>query len=137
MKNLLGTILRVGAQSNQHLGCREACVYTAGTEGWKSKTDKLKAYLVQVINITRPSNTCNKGTTIPHCTHVQMIVRNPQVKDGTGIELHHLHDKVQQHLRALKAMGLEPPGPLITSVLELKLDPTTMQNSQESLQWSS
>ena len=48
----------------------------------------------------------------------------------------HLLDKVQQHLRALNAMGSEPSGPFITSVLELKLDPTTMfewqKYSQES-----
>ena len=33
---------------------------------------------------------------------------------------------VQQHLRALKAMGYEPSGPFITSVLELKFDAGTM-----------
>ena len=71
-----------------------------------------------------------------HRTHVQTIVETPQLKDGTGKELRRLHDKVQQHLRALKAMGSEPSGPFITSVLELKLDPTTMfewqKYSQES-----
>ena len=61
-----------------------------------------------------------------HRIHVQTIVETLQVKDGTGIELCRLHDKVQQHLTALKAMGSEPPGPFITSVMELKLDPTTM-----------
>ena len=71
-----------------------------------------------------------------HRTHVQTIVETPPLKEGTGKELRRLHDKVQQHLRALKAMGSEPPGPFITSILELKLDPTTMfewqKYSQES-----
>ena len=71
-----------------------------------------------------------------HRTHVQTIVKTPQLKDGTGKELRQLHDKVQQHPRALKAIGSEPPGPFITSVLELKLNPTTMfewqKYSQES-----
>ena len=51
---------------------------------------------------------------------------SPTIKDGTGCELHRLHDTVQQHLCALKVMGYEPSGPFITSVLELKLDTTTM-----------
>jgi hypothetical protein len=33
---------------------------------------------------------------------------------------------VQQHLRALKAMGYEPSGSFITAMLELKLDAGTM-----------
>jgi hypothetical protein len=33
---------------------------------------------------------------------------------------------VQQHFRALKAMGHEPSGCFVTSVLELKLDAGTM-----------
>jgi hypothetical protein len=49
-----------------------------------------------------------------------MILEAPALKDGR--ELHRLHDTVQQHLRALKAMDYEPSGPFITSALELKLD---------------
>ena len=43
-----------------------------------------------------------------HRTHVQMIVETPSLKEGTGREIRRLHDKVQQHLRALKSMGQEP-----------------------------
>ena len=42
--------------------------------------------------------------------------------EGTGKELRWLHDTLQQHLRVLKAMGQEPSGSFITSLLELKLD---------------
>lgn len=61
-----------------------------------------------------------------HQTHVRMILEATSVKDGTGKELRCLHDTVQQHLRALRAMGYEPSGAFLTSVLELKLDTTTM-----------
>lgn len=62
-----------------------------------------------------------------------MIVKALTLKEGTGKELRHLHDTVQQHLRALKAMGCEPSGPFITSVLELELDSNTWQKfSQDS-----
>ena len=40
-----------------------------------------------------------------HQTHVHMILETPNFKDGSGKELHRLHDTVQQHLRALKALG--------------------------------
>ena len=49
----------------------------------------------------------------------------PALKDGDGKEVCHLHDTVQQHLRALKALGNESSGPFITSMLELKLDTNT------------
>ena len=65
-----------------------------------------------------------------------MILEAPALKDGTGKELRRLHDTAQQHVRALKAMGHEPPGPFITSLLEIKLDANTMfewqRHSQES-----
>ena len=71
-----------------------------------------------------------------HQTHVRMILEATPLKDGTGKELRRLHDVVQQHLRALKAMDYEPSGPFITSVLELKLDTNTMfewqKHSQDS-----
>lgn len=71
-----------------------------------------------------------------HQAHVRMILEAPYVKDGSGKELCCLHDAVLQHLRALKAMGHEPSGPFITSVLELKLDTDTMfewqKHSQET-----
>ena len=71
-----------------------------------------------------------------HQTHVRMISESPTLKDGSGKELRRLHDTIQQHLRALKAMGYELPGPFITSLLKLKLDSDTMfewqRHSQES-----
>ena len=58
-----------------------------------------------------------------HQTHVRKILDMPPLKNGSGKELRHLHDTALQHLRALKSMGLEPSGPFLTSILELKLDP--------------
>lgn len=72
-----------------------------------------------------------------HQAHVRSIVDTPSLKEGAGKELRQLHDVVQQHLRALKSLGHDPPGPFITSLLELKLDATTMfewqRHSQDSL----
>ena len=48
-----------------------------------------------------------------HQTHVRMILEAPTLKDGSGKELRRLYDIAQQHLRALKAMGHEPSGPII------------------------
>ena len=61
-----------------------------------------------------------------HQTYVKKIIEAPSLKDGSGRELRRLHDTVWQHIRALKAMGHEPPGPFVTSLIELKLDTTTM-----------
>ena len=61
-----------------------------------------------------------------HQTHVRMILEALQLVEGSGKDLRKLHDTVQQHLRALKAMDCEALGKFITSVLELKLDPNTM-----------
>ena len=61
-----------------------------------------------------------------HQAHVKSILDAPPLKDGTGKEIRKLHDTVMQHLRALKSMGYDPPGPFITSTLELKLDQVTM-----------
>ena len=55
-----------------------------------------------------------------------MIVDAPPLKDGGGKELCPLHDTVNQHLCAFKAMECEPSGHFITSLLELKLDSGTM-----------
>ena len=71
-----------------------------------------------------------------HQTHVSRILNAPSLKEGSGRELRHLHDTIQQHLRALKAMDYEPFGPFITSVLELKLDPATMFEWQKHSQSS-
>ena len=61
-----------------------------------------------------------------HQTHVRRIIEAPSLRDGTGKEICALHDLVVQHLRALKSLGHEPSQAFITSLLELKLDPTTM-----------
>ncbi len=61
-----------------------------------------------------------------HQAHVWKVLEAPSLKDGNGRELRRLHDLTQQHLRALKALGQEPSGPFITSLLELKLDPNTI-----------
>lgn len=61
-----------------------------------------------------------------HQAHVRKIVDIPNLKEGSGKELRRLHDTAQQHIRALKALGNEPDGPFITSLLQLKLDPTTL-----------
>ena len=71
-----------------------------------------------------------------HQTHVRAIVDAPSLKDGSGKELRRLHDTANQHLRALKAMDCEPSGQFITSLLELKLDPTTMFEWQKYSQGS-
>ena len=57
--------------------------------------------------------------------HVQRIIEIPQLKEGSGKELRALHDTAQQHIRALKCMGHEPCRTFLTSLLQLKLDPTT------------
>ena len=65
-----------------------------------------------------------------------MIVEAPSLKDGSGKELRRLHDVVQQHIHALKSLGHDPPGPFITSLIELRLDATTMFEWQRHSQGS-
>jgi hypothetical protein len=69
-----------------------------------------------------------------HKSHVRAILDAPGLKDGTGREIRKLHDTTQQHLRALKAMGFEPSGEFITSVIELKLDSATSFEWQKASQ---
>ena len=71
-----------------------------------------------------------------HQTHVRKIIETPSLKDGSGKELRRFHDTMQQHIRALKAMGHEPPGPFLTSLLELKLDVDTTFEWQKHTQGS-
>ena len=72
-----------------------------------------------------------------HRAHVRNIMEAPPLKDGSAKELRHLHDILQQHLRALKSMELEPDPSFITSIIELKLDTTTLfewqKHTQESI----
>ncbi len=60
----------------------------------------------------------------------------PTIMEGSGKKIYKLHCMVRQILRALKSMGYDPLGPFITSVLELKLDPTTMFEWQKHSQKS-
>ena len=69
-----------------------------------------------------------------HQAHVRVILEAPNLKTGSGKEIRRLHDTVQQHLRALKAMDLEPSSPFITSIIELKLDADTMFEWQKHSQ---
>ena len=61
-----------------------------------------------------------------HRAHVRTIMESPSLKEGSAKELRSLHDMLQQHLRALKSMKLEPDLSFITSIIELKLDATTL-----------
>ena len=69
-----------------------------------------------------------------HQAHVRKIYEAASLKEGTGRELRRLYDIVQQHLRALKAMGHEPRGSFITALIELKMDPDTMFEWQKASQ---
>ena len=69
-----------------------------------------------------------------HQSHVKEILDVPRLRDGSGKELRKFHDVVQQHIRALKSMGCEPPGPFLTSLLELKLDVNTSFEWQKHTQ---
>ena len=71
-----------------------------------------------------------------HQAHVRKIIEVPSLKDNTGKELRRLHDVLQQHLRALKAMDKEPSASFITSLIEMKLDPDTMFEWQKASQGS-
>ena len=71
---------------------------------------------------------------IIHQIHVKRILDAPNLKEGNGKELRALHDTVVQHLRALKTIGHETPSSFITSLLELKLDSTTMFEWQQHSQ---
>ena len=61
-----------------------------------------------------------------HQAHVRAIAEAPHPKEGDGRELRQLHEVCSQHLRALKTMGYDPSGPFVTSLIEMKLDRSTM-----------
>ena len=69
-----------------------------------------------------------------HQAHVRKIVEAPGLKDNGGKKLCRLHDTLQQHLRALRAMGKEPSPSFTTSLIEMKLDPETMFEWQKASQ---
>ena len=53
---------------------------------------------------------------------MQAILNAPPLRTGNGKELCSLHDTINQHLRALKAMDYDTSGPFITSILKLELN---------------
>ena len=91
-------------------------------------------YYVEAIESLKARYDCPR---LIHQTHIRMIIEAKPLKDGGGQELRRLHDTLQQHLQALKAMGHEPPGQFITSMVELKLDTNTMFEWQRYSQDSS
>ena len=76
----------------------------------------------------------NQLPCILHRVHVRAMVEAPVLKDGIGKELRRLNKIYSQHLRALKAMKLEPSGAFITALLEMKLDQSTMFEWQKHTQ---
>ena len=60
-----------------------------------------------------------------HQAQVCIILEVASLKEETGKELRYFHETVHKHLRALTAMDYKPSDPLITSFLELKLNPNT------------
>ena len=70
-----------------------------------------------------------------HQAHVRAIIDAPSLKDGNGRELRRLHDVANQHMRAIRAMEYSP-WTFVTSVLETKLDQTTMFEWQKHSQGS-
>lgn len=69
-----------------------------------------------------------------HRAHVRTIVDVPSLREGDGKELRHFHDVLQQHLRALRTMKTEPDPSFVTSIIELKLDQTTLFEWQKHSQ---
>ena len=64
---------------------------------------------------------------------MRAIIDATPLKDGNGRELRRLPDIANQHMRAIKAMGYSP-WTFVTSVLETKLDQTTMFEWQKHSQ---
>ena len=62
------------------------------------------------------------------------LIHTPPIKEGSGKELRHLHDVVQQTLRALRTLGCDLPGQFIMSMVELKLDIDTLFEWQKHTQ---
>ena len=67
-----------------------------------------------------------------HQAQVCAIINVPSLKEGNGNEIRCLHDVQLQHYRALKAMNEDKFETLLTGMIELKLDPTTMKDWQRS-----
>ena len=69
-----------------------------------------------------------------HVTHLKAIVEVLETKEGSGKELLRLHEVCSQHMRVLKTMYYDPSGSFITSLIETKLDRSTMFEWQRHTQ---
>ena len=85
---------------------------THDAECYKEAIDWLRKRYNQ-LHIIYPAHTC-------------VILDVPFLKDGNSNELQRLHDVAKQRLRALRVMKYETFTTLVTSILEPKLDHTTM-----------
>ena len=61
-----------------------------------------------------------------HQAHVCTILQAPSLRNGSGQELRHLHDVIKQHVKALEAMKYDLLEMFMSSVIELKLDQSSM-----------
>ena len=61
-----------------------------------------------------------------HQAHVSAVIETPPLKDGNGKELRRIHDVINQHMRAINTMSSNSLEGFVTSVIELKLDQTSM-----------
>ena len=62
-----------------------------------------------------------------HQAHVRAILEAPPLKDGSAKELRRLHDTLNQHLHALKAMKHDCLETFITAAAELKFNQSAMR----------
>ena len=117
-------------------------LFTSDTHSKMARSNVQLKDCLDLVNTTLKRSTASSLDMIDHVrlihqTHVRSILEMPSLKDGSGKELRRLHDTVQQHLRALKALGHEPSSAFITSTLELKLDVATafewQKHSQSSI----
>lgn len=86
-------------------------------QGWFSKVCDRRLF-----QIRRKAISCLK---VHHEAHVRKILEIPNLKDGSGKELRHLHNITLQHLRALKAIYIWAMNPVGFSYT-LKLDSNTV-----------
>ena len=65
-----------------------------------------------------------------HQAHVRAMLEATPLKNGSGKEIHRLHDIANQHTRALKAAKQDSYESLMTAILESKMDSNTMKEWQ-------
>ena len=66
-----------------------------------------------------------------HQAHVRAVTETPPLKVGNGKELRRIHDVINQHMRAINTMRSNSLEAFVTSVIELKLDQTSMFTWQD------